>query len=149
MLYSPIGKKTHQQKPFICYCIKANTKANDTEITLGSPAEKQLLYTLVTSSACGQHSQVLMTSEVAKRCYLGISGLFAPLPHSVCVCRNYWELEWESWNDTTIIRTPPSSSALHTPAASSPSSLSPAPRAMKMSGKMLGRVGTHIHAKPV
>lgn len=52
--------------PFICYCIKANTKGNDTEIALGNSAEKQLLNTLIASPAHGQHAQLLVSSEVAK-----------------------------------------------------------------------------------
>lgn len=55
-----------------------------TEIVLGSYAKKQLLYTLVTSSAHGQQAQLL----VAKRCYLGISGLFASLSLCLCLCKS-------------------------------------------------------------
>lgn len=98
-------KKTPHQLPFICYCIKANTKGKDTEIAVGSSAMKQLLWNSGTSLAPGQDSQLLMSSEVAKRCQ---SGLF-----SVCLCL----CEPQGLDGLSC----PGSPVHHTPAASSPS----------------------------
>lgn len=120
-------KKTLHQLPFICYCIKVNTKGKDTEIAVGTSALKQLLWNLGTSPAPGQDSQLLMSSEVAKRCQSGLFSVY------LCLC------EPQGLDGLSC----PGSPVHHTPAASSPSE----PHPGQMVEQDLQRDGTPKHAK--